>query len=137
MDSVRFKGECYGGEKGHFSFCLLKPECYWFGKKAYIERRIAAAGLKIAAVHQVKLSWSDVLTMYPGRMARVTMTLRFPHLTRLHLYIVEGPQAVQRMHQLKYAIRRELFGLKMGGFVHAPDSVEELKNHISILFATD
>lgn len=127
--------DSYSNSNNETSFCLLKPETYWFGKKSRIEQYIADSGLTIVAKHQVKLSFKDILNLYPGRMARITMTLRMPYLMQLDLYIIEGPQAISRMHQLKFQIRHKMMGLKMGGFVHAPDSPEELDKHMAILSA--
>ncbi len=112
---------------------MLKPEAYLFRKKIYVERKIAASGLKIIECHQVRLSFSDILRMYPGWMARITMSLRLPNLMPLDLYIVKGESAINAMNQLKYEIRRDLLGSRLGGFLHAPDSPRELSNHISIL----
>lgn len=115
------------------SFCLLKPESYWFGQQAAIERRIVASGLSIVARYQVKVSFNDILTMYRGRMARITMTLRMPHLRYLDMYVVQGDDAITRMDALKLQIRNDMLGLRLGGFIHAPDCLEEFNAHIDIL----
>ena len=115
------------------SFCLLKSETYLFGKATYIERRIRESGLEVVDVWQVKLTFRDVFRMYHGLMPRLTMTLRLLPLVYLDLFILRGPEAVQRMRELKYQLRREMWGLKVGGFLHTPDNSVEYRDHMLIM----
>jgi hypothetical protein len=115
------------------SFCLLKSEAYLFRKAAYIERLIRESGLEIVDVWKVKLTFRDVFRMYPGLMPRITMTLRLLPLLYVDLFIVRGPAAVRRMRELKYQLRREMWGLKAGGFLHTPDNSVECRDHMLIM----
>jgi pyrrolidone-carboxylate peptidase len=51
------------------------------------------------------------------------------------MFILEGNNAIHRMYRLKHRIRHEIWGRKFekGGFLHAPDSPEEARNHESII----
>ncbi|MBB1485183.1 hypothetical protein [Oceanospirillum sediminis] len=116
------------------SFCLLKSEAYLFNKKAYIESRLLQEGLQVTEIWQVKLTLRDFFQIYDSWAARFFSVLRTPPLFTLDLFIVEGDDAIARMHTLKYQIRQEIaFGLKKGGFLHAPDSVAEARQHRAIL----
>jgi nucleoside diphosphate kinase len=115
------------------SFYLLKPETYLFGKHYFIRKKIKAAGLKIIGKKKINLSFNDLMALYPNLMARITMSLRVPFLMDLDMYFVEGENVVSRLNSLKYDIRQELSGAKLGGFLHTPDSPQELKQHLSIL----
>lgn len=115
------------------SFYLLKPETYLFGKHHFIRKKIKAAGFKIIGKQKIKLTFSDLMALYPNLMARITMSLRVPFLMDLDMYFVEGDNVVPRLNALKYDIRQELSGAKLGGFLHTPDSPRELQHHLSIL----
>ncbi len=115
------------------SFCLLKSEAYLFRKAKYIEHCIRESGLEIVEVWKVKLTFRDVFRMYKGLMPRITMTLRLLPLIYLDLFVLRGQEAVRRMRDLKYQLRREMWGLKTGGFLHAPDNVVEFRDHMAIM----
>ena len=115
------------------SFCLLKSEAYLFRKAKYIEHCIRESGLEIVEVWKVKLTFRDVFRMYKGLMPRITMTLRLLPLIYLDLFILRGPEAVRQIRDLKYQLRREMWGLKAGGFLHAPDNVVEFCDHMTIM----
>ncbi|KPV96312.1 MULTISPECIES: hypothetical protein [unclassified Pseudoalteromonas] len=115
------------------SFYLLKPETYLFGKHHFIRNKIKAAGFKIIGKQKIQLTFSDLMALYPNLMARITMSLRVPFLMDLDMYFVEGDNVVPRLNALKYDIRQELSGARLGGFLHTPDSPTELQQHLSIL----
>lgn len=115
------------------SFYLLKPETYLFGKHQFIRNKIKAAGFKIIGKQKIQLTFSDLMALYPNLMARITMSLRVPFLMDLDMYFVEGDNVVPRLNALKYDIRQELSGARLGGFLHTPDSPRELQQHLSIL----
>lgn len=119
-------------DNGEVTFFLLKPETYLLDKKSQILTRIAAEGFKIIHSQQIKLTFKDLMRMYRNSKARITMSIRLPHLMYLDLYIVEGNRAIDRMHQLKYQIRKDILGWNIGGFLHAPDSIEEFLAHMDI-----
>ncbi len=128
MNKLRDKKIC----NRDLSFYLLKPETYLFGKKKFIEHKIASNGLNIIKTYEIRLSFADLLKLYPGKMARITMSLRLPHFMKLDLCLVQGPNAIEQLNKLKYNIRNELLGLKLGGFLHAPDSQTEFNKHMAI-----
>ncbi len=53
----------------------------------------------------------------------------------LDMYFLEGVGAISRMYNLKHQIRYEIWGWKYekGGFLHAPDTIEEAYFHKSII----
>ncbi len=118
------------------SFCLLKSEAYLFKKAGFIESKIRSSGLNIVDQWSVKLSFWDTFAMYPGWVPRLTMSLRFSPFFKLDMFLLEGDDAIRRMYQLKHQIRQEIWGreFKKGGFLHAPDSVEEDREHKAILY---
>jgi hypothetical protein len=63
----------------------------------------------------------------------MTMMLRLLPLVYLDLFILRGPEAVHRMRELKYQLRREMWGLKAGGFLHTPDNSVEFRDHMLIM----
>ena len=119
------------------SFCLLKSEAYLLGKSGLIARRIEQSGLTVTGHWTVRLHLSDVLRLYQGCAARTASLFRLPPLFALDMWLLEGPEAIARMHDLKYRLREELWGFafRKGGFVHAPDSPEEARRHKAILAA--
>lgn len=119
-------------DSGDVTFFLLKPETYLLDKKPQILQRISDEGFNIIAEQKIKLSFTDLMRMYRSARARITMSIRLPHLMHLDLYIVEAKGAIGKMHALKYQIRKDLLGWNIGGFLHAPDSIEEFKAHMNI-----
>lgn len=119
-------------DSGDITFCLFKPETYLLSKQNQILKDMTDAGLKVVSQHQIKLTFRDLFRMYRSTKARVTMSIRLPHLMNLDLFIVEGENAINTLHSLKYQIRRDLLGWNIGGFLHAPDSIEEFKAHMNI-----
>ena len=117
------------------SFCLLKTEAYLLKKKNYIFKRIRSNGFDITEIWSVRLTFGDIFRLYEGWMARFVSMMRIPPLFNLDMYIIEGPDAIRRMYRLKHQIRYEIWGLryKKGGFLHAPDSIEEARRHKSII----
>lgn len=115
------------------SFYLLKPEAYLLNKEKYIKRQVIVSGLDVVEHHRIKVSFFDLMALYPDFMARLTMTLRLPFLMPLDFYLVRGANAVHRLNKLKYRIREDLLGSKLGGFLHTPDSQQELIKHLNIL----
>lgn len=121
-------------DRSRTSFCLLKSEAYLFNQKDYIESRLRQQGFRITEVWQVKLTVRDFFHIYSGWTARFFSILRTPPLFTLDLFVIEADDAIARMHTLKYQIRKDIaFGFKKGGFLHAPDSVEEAARHRAIL----
>ncbi|WP_148278067.1 hypothetical protein [Desulfobacula toluolica] len=84
---------------------------------------------------KVRLTFSDIFRLYDGWIPRIASTMRFPPLFKLDMYILEGANAINRMYSLKHKIRYEIWGweYKKGGFLHAPDTVEEACRHESII----
>jgi nucleoside diphosphate kinase len=117
------------------TFCLLKSEAYLAKKDSYIEQRIKNSGLVITERWKVRLTFGDILRMYDSAIPRITSIMRFPPLFKLDMYILEGNDAINRMYRLKHRIRYEIWGreFKKGGFLHAPDSLEEARRHQSII----
>jgi hypothetical protein len=117
------------------SFCLLKSEAYIFKKQNFIYNKIKASGLSIAEVWTVRLSFGDIFRLYNRWIPRLVMIMRVPPLFDLDMYILKGPNAINCMTGLKRQIRHEIWGFKYdkGGFVHAPDSIEEACWHKRIL----
>lgn len=117
------------------TFCLLKPEAYIIGKKAFIEQKIKESGLMISERWKVRLTFSDIFRLYDGWIPRIAFIMRFPPLFKLDMYILEGADAVNRMYSLKHKIRYEIWGWenRKGGFLHAPDTLEEAYRHKSII----
>jgi hypothetical protein len=117
------------------SFCLLKSEAYLLGKKDYIDRKIKASGLGVTEVWTVRLTFGDIFRLYEEWIPRIVMIMRIPPLFDLDMYILKGPGAVNNMHNLKHHIRNELWRFRFvkGGFVHAPDSIEEAYQHKRII----
>jgi hypothetical protein len=85
--------------------------------------------LDITEIWSVRLTCGDIFRLYEGWIARI------PPLFNLDMYIIEGPDAIKRMYRLKHHIRYEIWGFryKKGGFLHAPDSIEEAWRHKSII----
>ncbi len=117
------------------TFCLLKPEAYILRKKTLIERRIQESGLVITERWKARLTFSDVFQIYDGWAPRIANVILFPPLFELDVYLLEGINAIKRMYNLKHQIRYEIWGWKYekGGFLHAPDTVEEMYHHKSII----
>jgi hypothetical protein len=117
------------------TFCLLKSEAYIFSKKTIVEQRIRESGLKISERWKVRLSFGDVFKLYNGWIPRISSLMRFPPLFKLDVYILEGHDAVNRMCNLKYKIRSEIWGwdYRKGGFLHTPDCLEEALLHKAII----
>jgi hypothetical protein len=117
------------------TFCLLKSEAYVVGKNALIEQRIKESGLVISERWKVRLTFSDIFRLYDGWIPRIASIMRLPPFFKLDMYILEGINAVNRMYRLKHKIRYEIWGweYKKGGFLHAPDSLEEAEIHKSII----
>lgn len=117
------------------TFCLLKTEAYITGKRDFIVQRIVEGGLMICERWKVQLTFSDIFRLYDSLIPRVTSILRFPPLFKLDMFILEGDHAIHRMYLLKHRIRHEICGRKLrkGGFLHAPDSIEEACRHESII----
>lgn len=117
------------------TFCLLKSEAYILGKQAFIERRIKESGLVISERWKVRLTFSDVFRLYDDWAPRIASIMRLPPIFKLDMYIIEGNNAINRMYSLKHRIRYEIWGreYKKGGFLHAPDSLEEARGHKSII----
>ena len=119
------------------SFYLLKPETYLFAKKQSIKQRVQAEGFSFIAHYQIKLSFADLMALYPNVMARLTMSLRLPFIMSLDMYLVQKHNAVQELNKLKYEIREHMLGTRFGGFLHTPDSKDELNHHLAILKQTN
>jgi hypothetical protein len=117
------------------TFCLLKSESYIFGKSAVIEQRIKESGLIISERWKVRLSFGDIFKLYNGWIPRLASLIRFPPLFKLDMYILEGVDAINRMYKLKHKIRYEIWGwnFRKGGFLHAPDTIEEARIHKAII----
>ncbi len=117
------------------TFCLLKSEAYVLRKKTLIERRIQESGLVITQRWKVRLRFSDIFQLYDGWVPRIANVMLFPPLFELDMYLLEGVGAIGRMYNLKHQIRYEIWGwkYKKGGFLHAPDTVEEAYYHKSII----
>ncbi|RLC19590.1 MAG: hypothetical protein DRI57_06840 [Deltaproteobacteria bacterium] len=117
------------------TFCLLKSEAYIIRKNAFIEQRIKESGLLISERWKVRLTFSDIFRLYDGWIPRIASVMRFPPLFKLDMYILEGTDAINRMYSLKHKIRYEIWGweYKKGGFLHAPDTIEEAHRHKSIV----
>jgi len=117
------------------SFCLFKLETYLLRKQPYIMRRIEESGLEVVDTFRVRIAYRDLLTIYQEPVPRITMSLRWWPFKKLDLYVLEGPDAIDRMRRLKYRIRRELLGVALGGFVHAPNDLTELHKDMGVLRA--
>lgn len=117
------------------TFCMLKTETILFRKAAYIKRRLVEEGFEIVGEWTVRPSVRDIFRMYPGTAARLATVLRFPYLIGSHVYWIRRANGINTMDQTKRALRKEIWGpLRIrGGFVHAPDSVDELFAHTRIL----
>jgi hypothetical protein len=117
------------------SFCLLKIEAYLLNKKDYIFKRIKESGLSITEIWSVRLTFGDIFRLYEGWIARTVSLLRVPPLFDLDVYILEGPNAIHCMYNLKHQIRYDIWRAKYkkGGFLHAPDSVDEARRHKRII----
>lgn len=117
------------------TFCLLKPEAYITGKNTFIEQRIKESGLLISEKWKVRLTFNDIFRLYDGWIPRIASIMRLPPLFKVDMYLLEGTNAINRMYGLKHKIRHEIWGweYKKGGFLHAPDTLEEARRHKSIL----
>lgn len=131
MSSILQSPKCWP-ELTDISFFMLKPETYLLGKQAAVLKLVEKAGFEIITAYRIKLSFKDLMRMYQSTKARVTMSLRLPHLMPLDLYIVKKDNAISTLNQLKYRIRAELLGWNIGGFLHAPDSITEFVAHMHI-----
>ena len=117
------------------TFCLMKLETYLLRKQSYIKRRIEESGLEIVDAFRVRLSYRDLLTIYQTPIPRITMSLRWWPFKKLDIFVLRGIDAIPRMRALKYQIRRELLGVALGGFVHAPNDLAELHKDMGVLRA--
>ncbi len=84
---------------------------------------------------KVRLTFTDIFSLYDGWTPRIASIMRFPPLFKLDMYILEGIDAINRMYSLKHKIRYEIWGreYKKGGFLHTPDTLEEARGHKSII----
>ena len=125
----------YQVENMQETFCILKSEAYITGKNAFIEQRIKESGLVISERWTVRLTFSDIFKLYHDWIPRIASIMRFPPFFKLDMYILEGTNAINRMYRLKHRIRFEIWGweYRKGGFLHAPDSLEEARSHKSII----
>ena len=119
--------------KAEDTFCLIKPETYIFNKQAYVEHRIKESGLIIVDTWKIKLKFHDIFRLYNNWFPRVTMSLRFYPFFNADLFILRGVDSIRRMHQLKHTIRSELGGFIIGGYLHAPDNLDEFQDNMKVL----
>ena len=113
---------------------MLKTEAL-LGHGDFIRCRIEQAGLTITETWHLRLRFADVFAMYPEWQPRVATLVRLPPLFETRCYRLVGENAITTMHALKYQIRRQIWGFEFrkGGFLHAPDSVEEFREHRKII----
>ncbi|HWS33579.1 MAG TPA: hypothetical protein VN408_12655 [Actinoplanes sp.] len=120
------------------AFLLLKPDCLEQGRSGWVERAVAAEGLRIDDRHGIVLAPPDVRALwaeYDERGHALTLGFLDRYLTtgRSEVWLVSGPDAFEAARRVKRAVRSRFAEGPFANLIHAAEHRDELDRQLGHL----